>query len=112
MIEGLQFREALQAVGVTGGVATNVIPDSATVGLNHRFAPDRTVEQAQDYVREIFAGWDVAFTDWAAGARPGFALTSENTASICAVMNSAGTSWMPKTPLVFCAVSAVITDAP
>lgn len=42
------------------------------------------------------------------------ALTSRsvNTASICAVMKSAGTSWMPVTPFVFCAVSAVIADAP
>ncbi len=40
------------------------------------------------------------------------ALRSENTASICFVMNSAGTSWMPLTPWVFCAVSAVTTDAP
>ena len=39
-------------------------------------------------------------------------LRSENTASICAAMNSGGTSWMPVTPLVFCAVSAVITEAP
>ena len=37
---------------------------------------------------------------------------SENTASICSPMNSGGTSWMPVTPLVFCAVSAVITEAP
>ena len=37
---------------------------------------------------------------------------SENTASICAVTNSAGTWWMPLTPWVFCAVSAVITEAP
>ena len=37
---------------------------------------------------------------------------SENTASICAVMKSGGTSWMPVTPSVFCAVSAVITEAP
>ena len=37
---------------------------------------------------------------------------SENTASICAAMKSGGTSWMPATPKVFCAVSAVITEAP
>ena len=37
---------------------------------------------------------------------------SANTASICAAMKSAGTSWMAVTPLVFCAVSAVITEAP
>ena len=39
-------------------------------------------------------------------------LRSENTASICAAMKCAGTSWMPVTPCVFCAVSAVMTDAP
>ena len=37
---------------------------------------------------------------------------SENTASICAVMNPAGASWIAVTPLVFCAVKAVITLAP
>ena len=36
---------------------------------------------------------------------------SEKTASICAPTNSAGTSWIARTPLVFCAVSAVMTDA-
>ena len=37
---------------------------------------------------------------------------SEKTASICAATNSAGTSWIAVTPLVFCAVSAVMTEAP
>ncbi len=37
---------------------------------------------------------------------------SENTLSICRATKSAGTSWMPWTPVVFCAVSAVITLAP
>ena len=70
-VEGLRYHEGLNAVYISGGVAGNVIPDECVVTVNHRFAPDRTVEQAQDYVREIFAGWDVEFTDWAAGARPG-----------------------------------------
>ncbi len=37
---------------------------------------------------------------------------SENTAPICAVTNSAGTSWIALTRSVFCAVSAVMTLAP
>src|SRR5262249_41550448 len=55
---------------------------------------------------------------WTAGARASVLIftaataRSENTASIWAVMNDGGTSWMPVTPRVFCAVSAVITEAP
>ena len=37
---------------------------------------------------------------------------SSNTASICALTNSGGTSWIALTARVFCAVSAVITEAP
>jgi succinyl-diaminopimelate desuccinylase len=54
-------------------VAGNVIPDECVVTVNFRFAPDRSIEQAQDHVRAVFEGWDVAFTDGAAGARPGLA---------------------------------------
>jgi hypothetical protein len=39
-------------------------------------------------------------------------LRSSKTASICAAMKSGGTSWMPVTPRVFCAVSAVMAEAP
>jgi len=37
---------------------------------------------------------------------------SEKIASNCAPTNSAGTSWIANTRCVFCAVKAVITDAP
>lgn len=75
VIEGLRFREALQAVGVNGGVATNVIPDSAIVGLNHRFAPDRTPEEAEASVRDLLApvleeGDTIELVDVAPGAAP------------------------------------------
>jgi succinyl-diaminopimelate desuccinylase len=76
VIQGCAYREALQAVLVTGGVAGNVVPDRATVTLNHRFAPDRTEEEAADVVRGLLApvledGDDVRLVDSAPAAPPG-----------------------------------------
>lgn len=54
-VDGCSFREAMQAVGVDGGVAGNVVPDRATVTINHRFAPDRSPEEAEAFCRELVA---------------------------------------------------------
>ena len=70
-IDGLTYREGLNAVGIGGGVAGNVIPDKATVTINYRFAPDRTETEAADHVREVFAGFEVTIVDSAPGALPG-----------------------------------------
>ncbi|HEY6649954.1 MAG TPA: succinyl-diaminopimelate desuccinylase, partial [Mycobacterium sp.] len=45
-IDGCVYREGLSAVRIDGGIAGNVIPDAASVTVNFRFAPDRSVEQA------------------------------------------------------------------
>lgn len=71
VIDGLTFHEGLQAVAISGGVAGNVVPDACDVTVNFRFAPDRTAEQAQAHVREVFDGFEVEFTDCAGGASPG-----------------------------------------
>jgi succinyl-diaminopimelate desuccinylase len=72
-IDGCTFREGLSAVRIGGGVAGNVIPDAASVTVNFRFAPDRSVDQALEHVREVLDGLDVQIelTDSAAGALPG-----------------------------------------
>jgi succinyl-diaminopimelate desuccinylase len=70
-IDGCTFREGLNAVRISGGVAGNVVPDACEVEVNLRFAPDRTPEQALEHVREVFAGFDIELTDSAPGALPG-----------------------------------------
>ena len=70
-IDGLVYREGLNAVGIAGGVAGNVVPDECTVSVNYRFAPDKSPEQAADVVREVFDGFEVAVADAAPGAMPG-----------------------------------------
>jgi succinyl-diaminopimelate desuccinylase len=74
-IDGCTYREGLSAVRIDGGVAGNVIPDAASVTVNFRFAPDRSVDAATAHVHEVFDGLDVdvELTDSAPGALPGLA---------------------------------------
>lgn len=70
-VDGLVYREGLNAVGIRGGVAGNVIPDECVIEVNYRFAPDRDAAEAERHVRDLFAGFEVEITDVAEGARPG-----------------------------------------
>ena len=71
VIDGLEYREGLQAVRIAGGVAGNVVPDAAVLTVNHRFAPDRSIAEAEAHVREVLAEWDLVVVDAAEGALPG-----------------------------------------
>ncbi|HEX6872345.1 MAG TPA: succinyl-diaminopimelate desuccinylase [Micromonosporaceae bacterium] len=70
-IDGCTYREGLNAVGIHGGVAGNVIPDQCEVEVNFRFAPDRTEAEAEAHLREVFHGFHLDVTDRAPGALPG-----------------------------------------
>ncbi|MBS1673103.1 MAG: succinyl-diaminopimelate desuccinylase [Actinobacteria bacterium] len=70
-VDGLDYREGLNAVRISGGVAGNVIPDACEVEVNYRFAPSRSADEAEEHVRNVFAGFVVEITDVAEGARPG-----------------------------------------
>jgi succinyl-diaminopimelate desuccinylase len=70
-VDGLRYREGLNAVAIRGGVAGNVVPDECLVTVNHRYAPDRSAEDAAAHVKDVFADFDVDVVDSAPAARPG-----------------------------------------
>lgn len=70
-IDGCTYREGLNAVRISGGVAGNVVPDECTVEVNLRFAPDRSEQEALAHLHEVFGGFDLTVTDSAPGALPG-----------------------------------------
>ncbi|OLT53339.1 succinyl-diaminopimelate desuccinylase [Cellulosimicrobium sp. CUA-896] len=90
-VDGLVYREGMNAVGIRGGVAGNVVPDECVVTVNYRFAPSRSVAGATAHVEELFAGFEVVVTDAAPGARPGLddPLAAEFAASVLAVTGGA-----------------------
>jgi succinyl-diaminopimelate desuccinylase len=76
-LDGCKYAEQLQAVAIDGGVAANVVPDRASVTLNFRYAPDRYQDDAETYLRQLFAsvlheegGDTLVVTDAADGAPP------------------------------------------
>jgi succinyl-diaminopimelate desuccinylase len=71
VIDGLEYREGLGAVAVRAGVAGNVVPDECVVTVNSRFAPSRSAEEAEAYVRGLFPGYEVRVTEVVPGALPG-----------------------------------------
>ena len=74
VIDGLEYHEGLNAVLISGGVATNVLPDECVVTVNYRFAPDTSEAEALVFVKEFFDGFEVEVTDSAPGALPGLGL--------------------------------------
>jgi succinyl-diaminopimelate desuccinylase len=70
-VDGLEYREGLNAVAIEGGVAGNIVPDECLVTVNFRFAPDRTEAGALDHVAGVLDGFPIELLDSAPGARPG-----------------------------------------
>jgi succinyl-diaminopimelate desuccinylase len=74
-VDGVTYTEQLQAVGVEGGVAANVVPDLATLSINHRFAPDRSKDQVFDWLRDYLgpaleSDDRLTLADWSPSAAP------------------------------------------
>ncbi len=55
-VDGLEYRESIQVVHFEGGVANNVVPDSARMRINRRFAPAYDTETALAQVSAFLEG--------------------------------------------------------
>jgi succinyl-diaminopimelate desuccinylase len=73
-VDGLEYHEALNATGIHGGIAGNVIPDRCVVTVNYRYAPSLSEAEAAQHMEELFDGFEVTVVDNAGGARPGLHL--------------------------------------
>ena len=71
LIDGLEYREGLNAVSISGGIAGNIIPDQALVEVNYRYAPNKSGADAEQHIRDTFKDFTVEFSDNAPGAMPG-----------------------------------------
>lgn len=87
-VDGLDYREGLNATLISGGQGTNVIPDECRVHVNYRFAPDKTMAQAKALMfgadcpvalgggecvatGGVFEGYGIEMKDESPAARPG-----------------------------------------
>ncbi len=87
-MDGLEYREGLNATLISGGNGTNVIPDECRIHVNYRFAPDKDIRQAKALMMGadagaelnngehaatggVFEGFGIEMKDESPSARPG-----------------------------------------
>jgi succinyl-diaminopimelate desuccinylase len=70
-VDGLVFMEVMSVTRAAGGIANNVIPGRFELNVNYRFAPDRSLEEAERNFRTVCAPADtIDITDLAPAALP------------------------------------------
>jgi succinyl-diaminopimelate desuccinylase len=71
IIDGFSYRTVTSVTLAEGGRGRNIIPDRFKLNVNHRFAPDTSLDQAKRDVEELVAGRaEVRFTDLSPAAPP------------------------------------------
>jgi succinyl-diaminopimelate desuccinylase len=71
VIDGLLYRSVTSCTLAQGGRGRNVVPDAFELNLNHRFSPDRTLEEAQADILALVGGRArVQWHDLSPSARP------------------------------------------
>ena len=68
--EGLRFSEVASVTMISGGIATNVVPGSASCEVNFRYAPGRTPEEAEARLAELCPGELVVTSNSPSGPVP------------------------------------------
>jgi succinyl-diaminopimelate desuccinylase len=51
--DGLEFTEVVSVTRIEGGIALNVIPDTAVAKVNYRYAPGTTAEDAEAWLNSL-----------------------------------------------------------
>ena len=72
-LDGLTYREVVSAVRVEGGIAANVVPATASVELNFRYAPGRTRQDAESRLRELVPDGELEILSNSPSAPPALA---------------------------------------
>lgn len=71
VLDGLTFRTVTSVTMAQGGRGRNIIPDRFQLNVNHRFAPDTSLERAEREVEELVGGRaELRFTDRSPAAPP------------------------------------------
>jgi succinyl-diaminopimelate desuccinylase len=71
ILDGLSYRSVMSATMAEGGRGRNIIPDMFWVNVNHRFAPDRSLAEAQaNLVRFVNDRARVEWVDLSPAAPP------------------------------------------
>jgi succinyl-diaminopimelate desuccinylase len=109
-VGGLVFREAISVTSIRGGVAGNIVPDICEAGVNFRYAPNLSMQQAEARLRELLAGEDVEL-EINGNAPPGGVVTSN---PLLDRLRSAGDlpvgpkqAWTPVSEFTICGFDAV-----
>jgi succinyl-diaminopimelate desuccinylase len=70
-IGGLVFKEVMSVTRASGGIANNVVPGRFDLNVNYRFAPDRSLDEAELVLRQVCDQADaIDITDRAPAAMP------------------------------------------
>ena len=109
-VGGLVYKESISVTSIGGGVAGNVVPDLCDAGINFRYAPNLSPQQAEARLRELVAGESVEL-QIVANAPPGGVVTSnpllDRLRSATDLAVGPKQAWTPVSEFTMCGFDAV-----